>query len=210
MSQLRQASTESAAREAEFGADHPEPSNPPNLLDELRQCGQAARQQLERAHEQLRHVTALCDELRDVRSENDRLRAALEDLNRQVADGARRQDELRVEATAERDRAATALAVRSDLERRLAEVENRLRTATENLDALDSAAKQADRDRLTERERDNAQRSELVNRDIEAAQLRIEQLTAELHWACSANERLRALLNVFGVVDHLESRPGPD
>jgi hypothetical protein len=133
----------------------------------------------------------------------------LEDVRRQATDGVRREDELRAEATAQRDRAAAALAARSDLERRLVEVEDRLRTETDRSDRLESEV-QAARDRIAGLEHENAQKSAPVDGDLEAARLRIEQLIIDLHWACNANERLRSLLNVFGVVDHLESRPGPD
>jgi hypothetical protein len=122
----------------------------------------------------------------------------------------RREDELRAEATAERHRALAAVAAQTDLESRLAEVEDRLLTATEKFDQFESAAQQAARERLADPQPDIAQKSVLVDGDLEATRLRIEQLTADLHWACSANERLRSLLNVFGVMDHLESRPGPD
>jgi hypothetical protein len=153
---------------------------------------------------------SLCDELRAARSENDRLRAALENLQSQVTDGVRREDALRAEATAERNRVEAALAARSDLERRLVEAEARLRTETEKRDQLESAALQAARERPAQVEPDNAQKSKLVDAELEAARLRVEQLTADLHSASSANERLRSLLNVFGVLNHLDSGPGPD
>jgi uncharacterized coiled-coil DUF342 family protein len=210
MPQLHQERSEPAARGAEGGADRPEPSKTQDLVSTLRHCSGVLRQQLERAQEHLRHITSLADELREARSENDRLRAALEDVHNQVTDGVRREDALRAEATAERDRAAGALAARSDLERHLVEVEDRLRTATEKLDQLESAAQQAARERAAESEHDIAQKSKRGEGELEAARLRIEQLVADLHWARSANERLRSLLNVFGVVDHLESRRGAD
>ena len=203
LSQLQQGRSELAALEAECGAVLSDPGEPQDLLAQLRRCAAVAQKLLERAHEQLRHVTSLRDELLEVRSENDRLRAAVADLRRQAAEGVRREDELRAEATAQRDRAAAALAVRSDLERRLVEVEDRLRTATENSDRLESAA-QAARDRLAEFERDIAQKPTLDDGDLEAARRRIEQLTVDLDRACNANARLCSLLNVFGMVDHLE------
>jgi hypothetical protein len=134
----------------------------------------------------------------------------LKDLRSQVTDGVRREDELRAEVTVERHRATAALAVRSDLERRLVEVEDRLRTATEKFDQLESDAQRVTRERPAEFEHDIAQKSKPVDGELEAARLRIEQLTTDLQWACSANERLRSLLNIFGLVEHLESHPGPD
>ena len=132
MSQIAQDRCEFASQEAASGADHPEASKTLDLLSELRRCSGVVRRQIEGANEQLRHFKSVCDELRAARSQNDRLRAALEDLHSQVTDGARREDALRAEATAERHRVAAALAARSDLERRVVEVEDRLRTETEN------------------------------------------------------------------------------
>ncbi|MGO9468665.1 MAG: hypothetical protein ACLQIB_36090 [Isosphaeraceae bacterium] len=140
MSQLQQGQSGLAARQTERGAALPETSKTQDLLAQVRSCSEVAQRLLERAHEQLRHVTSLRDELGKARSENDRLRAALEDLRSQAAEGVRREND----------------------------------------------------------------------GDLEAARLRIEQLTVDLRWASSANAQLRALLNVFGVVDHLESRPEPD
>jgi hypothetical protein len=165
---------------------------------------------MEGAHEQIRHVKALCDELRAARSENDRLRAALGDLQSQVTEGVLREDALRAEAAAERQRVAAALAVRSDLERRLVEVEVRLRTETEKREQLEKAALSAARERPAQAEQDSAQKSKLVDAELNAARLRVKQLTTDLDRVSSANERLRSLLNVFGVVDHLDPGPGSD
>ena len=77
-------------------------------------------------------------------------------------------------------------------------------------DQLESKAERAARERPAEVEHDIAQKSKLVDAELEAARLRVEQLTTDLHWAFSANERLRSLLNVFGLVDHLESGRGAD
>lgn len=204
MSQLQQGRSALAAREAECGAALPEPSKTLDLVAQVRSCSEVAERMLERAHDQGRHVSSLRDELTEVRSENDRLRAALQDLRSQATEGIRREDELRALATAQRDRAAAALLAQSELERRLVEVEDRLRSATEKSDRLESEA-QAARDRLAQFEHDIAQKSTLGDGDLEAARLRIEQLTVDLHWARNANARLRSLLHVFGVVDHLES-----
>ncbi len=211
MSQLQQGRSELAAQEAERGAALPERSKTQDLLAQLRSCSEVADRLLERAHEQLHQVTSLRDELGKARSENDRLRAALDGLHGQATEGVRREDELRAEAAAQRDRAAAALAAQADLARRLAEVEDQLRSATEKSDRLESEA-QAARDRLAEleHEHDTSQKSTLGDGDLEAARLRIEQLTVDLHWARNANAQLRALLNVIGVVDHLEPRPKAD
>jgi DNA repair exonuclease SbcCD ATPase subunit len=210
MSQITQDRSELASQETAFGADCPEPSKTLDLIAELRHCSGVVRQQIEGAHEQLRHVKSLGDELRAARSENDRLRAALEELQSQVTDGVRREEALRAEATAEGQRGAAALAARSDLECRLVEVEDRLRTETEKCEQLESAALLAARERPAEVEQDITQNSKLVDAELEAARLRIEQLTTDLHQASSANERLRSLLNVFGMVDHLDPSTGPD
>jgi chromosome segregation ATPase len=141
---LEQLPGELPIRAAEYGAALPEPSESQELLTQLRVCSEAAQQQVERAHEQLRCVSALCDELRERR---------------------------------------------------------------EKCDRLDSAALAA-RDRLAELEREIAEKSTLTDGELEAARLRIQHLTDDLHWARNANERLRSLLSVFGVVDHLESPHG--
>jgi chromosome segregation ATPase len=159
---------------------------------------------LERAYEQRRHLSSLRDELAEVRSENDQLRAALQHLRSQATASVRREDDLRAEAEDQRDRAAAALAARSDLERRLVEVEDQLRSATVKSDLFESAA-QAARDRLAAFEYELAQKSTHGDGELDEARLRIEKLTGDLHWACNANARLRSLLNVFGIVDHLES-----
>jgi len=209
MSHLQHGRSELYAREAECGAALPEPTKTQDLLTHLRSCSEVAQKLFDQSHEQRRRVTSLADELGEVRSENARLRAALEELRRQATEGVRREDELRAELTVERDHAVAARAARSDLERRLVEVEDRLRSTTEQSDRLESVA-QAARDRLAEFEHDIAQKSTAVDGDLEAARLGIEQLTVDLRWASNANAQLRALLNVFGMVDHLESRSGPD
>jgi DNA repair exonuclease SbcCD ATPase subunit len=210
MSQITQDRRESASPDTGFGADQPEPNKTLDLLTELRHCSGIVRQQIEEAHEQLGHIKSLCDELRAERSENDRLRAAVEDLRTQVTNGVRREDALRAEATAERHGAAAAIAARSDLERRLFELEDRLRTETEERRQLESEAERAARERPAEVEHGIAQKSKPADAELKAARVRIDQLTTDLHRASSANERLRSLLNVFGVVDHLESGPEPD
>jgi hypothetical protein len=106
----------------------------------------------------------------------------------------------RAEATARRDRAAA----RVDIEHRLEEVTDRLRAETEKSHRLESEAQVA-RDRLAELQRDIAQKRALGDGDLRAAQARIAQLGAELHEARTANERLRCLLKVFGLAEHLNA-----
>jgi hypothetical protein len=210
MSQITQDRCESASPQTGFAADRPEPSKTLDLLTEVRHCSGIVRQQIEEAHEQLRHVKSLCDELRAARSENDRLRASVLDLRTQVTDGVRREDALRAEAAAERNGARAAIAARSDVERRLFEVEDQLRIETEKRCQLESEAQRAARELPAEVEHGIAEKSKLADAEMEAARLRVDQLTTDLHRASSANERLRSLLNVFGVVDHLEFGPEPD
>jgi hypothetical protein len=210
MSQITPVRCESASPETGFGADRPEPSKTLDLLTEFQHCSGILRKQIEEAHERLRHVKSLCDELRATRSENDRLRAAVEDLHTQVTDGVRREDALRAEATTGRNGALAAIAARSDLERRLSEVEDQLRIETEKRRQLEFDAQRVARERSAEVEHGIAQKSKLADAELEAARLRVGQLTTDLDRASSANERLRSLLNVFGMVGHLESGPEPD
>ena len=53
--------------------------------------------------------------------------------------------------------------------------------------------------------RQAADQSQAAAADLEAARLRIEVLSVDLRQARIANEQLRALLNVFGLVENLES-----
>ena len=105
-------------------------------------------------------------------------------------------------AEASRGDATAAESARADVERRLTEVEDRLRTAIETSNCLDSEA-QAARAQLTVLEQ-AADQSQAAAADLEAARLRIEVLSADLRQARIANEQLRALLNVFGLVENLE------
>jgi len=209
MSQLQDSQSELTAWEADCGTALPEASGPQDLLTQLRCCSEVVQKQIERAHEQLRDTTSFRRELVDLRSENDRLRAVLEDLWTKATDQASREDELRAEATAERDRAQAALAARRDLEGRLVEAEVQIRAATEKSDRFESAA-QAAQERLIDLQRENVQKRVTVDPELEAARVCIEQLTADLHRVCSANERLRSLLNVFGLAGHLDSCPRSD
>jgi hypothetical protein len=96
---------------------------------------------------------------------------------------------------------------RADLEHRLAEVEDRLRAAIETSTRLDSDASVA-RAQLAQLQHATDQRQAFAS-DLEAARLRIKQLAVELRQNNAANENLRALLSVFGLVDHLEFGLGP-
>ena len=102
-----------------------------------------------------------------------------------------------------RENAKAAESARADLEHRLAEVEDRLRAAIETSNRLDSEARAA-RAQLVQLQHATDQRQEFAG-DLQAARLRIEQLAVELRQTNAANENLRALLGVFGLVDHLES-----
>jgi chromosome segregation ATPase len=331
---LQQARSELTERVAERDAAHRELGERQRVLDLIARRDEGLEQELELARVQLQRASALHDELGAVRSENDRLRAAVAQLGSQVADGARREHELwfeleetriqlqeteaqlasvdpgtieakareleelrterdrfaasqqgwqkqldadrvqfetaiqslqreaetlrhqlesvaterdaarkqlealvqerdrlaarrvddkerqgkslealrhdldlaRAEAGARRDDAAAAESARADLEHRLVEVEDRLRTANETSNRLDSEARAA-RARLAELQHASDHRKAFAG-DLEAARLCIEQLTVDFRQARIANEQLRALLNVFGLVDHLDSRPG--
>ncbi len=106
-----------------------------------------------------------------------------------------------------RENAKSAESARADLECRLVEVEDRLRAAIETSNRLDSEARAA-RAQLALLQRATDQR-QAFSGDLEAARLRMEQLAVELRQTNAANENLRALLGVFGLVDHLESRFDP-
>jgi hypothetical protein len=108
---------------------------------------------------------------------------------------------------ARRHDAAAAESARADLEHRLVEVDDRLRAEIETSNRLDSEARAA-RAQLALFQHATDQ-SHAFAGDLEAARLRIEQLAADLCQARTANEQLRAVLNIFGLADHLESRPGP-
>jgi chromosome segregation ATPase len=108
----------------------------------------------------------------------------------------------RAAATAASDRAAAATATRAELEGRLAEFEDRLRAANERSQQLEDEM-QAQRERVAALPSENGPAQSLGDGDRDADRLRIEQLTADLDQARAANERLRSLLNVFGLVDHM-------
>jgi chromosome segregation ATPase len=188
------------------------------------------------------------DELEQARSQNEGLRATLEELHSQTSDGIRRQEALRAElqetkaqlasliderdravaaraeesqthrstvqvlksevelaqrnATASGDRAATAEAARAEVERCLSLARDQHTAANVNIQRLELAA-QAARDRLEELQNNAGQESARAGVELEAARSGTSQLKLELEAVRGANERLRSLLSVFGMVDHL-------
>jgi chromosome segregation ATPase len=113
----------------------------------------------------------------------------------------------RAEATAASERALAAAATRAKLEGRLAEFEDRLRATHDQSQRAESEL-QAQRDRVVALTSESDHGRSLADGDREADRLRLEQLTADFDKARAANERLRSLLNVFGLVDHLGSGAG--
>ncbi len=133
---------------------------------------------------------------RRARAENDGLRQALE-IARDQAD------------LPARDAEAAAWA---DLERRFAEAQDRLRTETQRADQIE-ADYQAVCERLAGLHRSAARdpsessdpaptwaNAEVAMRHISAATLRLDELNEQLDRSRAANERLRSLLKVFGLV----------
>jgi chromosome segregation ATPase len=154
------------------------------------------------------------------RRERDQLAAA-----RDEAEAARREAEQRCQAENDRLRQAheTAryqadLAARdlsADLERRLGEALERLRTETERADQME-AEYQAVCQRLDGSYQsvagaaldhgDSSSRSAIpavAEHDRSLVELRVGELTEQLHQCRGANERLRSLLRVFGLVQNL-------
>jgi chromosome segregation ATPase len=95
-----------------------------------------------------------------------------------------------------------AEATRAELEGRVAELEDRLRAANEQFQRLEGEM-QAQHDWVAAPPPESDPGRSLADGDREADRLRIQQLTADFDEARAANERLRSLLNVFGLVDHL-------
>ena len=146
--------------------------------------------------EQARELGTELDRLhRDQEDERREQRMSLEALRHEL-------ENARAEATAASDRAAAAAATRAELEGRLAEFEDRLRAANEQSQRLEGEM-QAQRDWVAALPSESDPGRSLADGDREADRLRIEQLTADLDQARAANERLRSLLNVFGLVDEL-------
>jgi chromosome segregation ATPase len=157
---------------------------------------EARRQEVDRlAADRTKAEAALHEAERRYQAENDRLRQALE--------AARDQADL-----AARD-------VSGELERRLAEVQDRLRTETERANQM-AAEYQAVCERLDSSHRSHARDSsnagdsssssaisEAALHDRSAAELRLDELNEELRLCRAANERLRSLLRVFGLVKYL-------
>jgi chromosome segregation ATPase len=186
-------------------------------LDRLRSDREAERREQRTSLEALRHelenaraeAAAASDRAAAAaatRDELDMLRREREDERREQGlslEALRRELEMaRAAATAARDRAAAATATRAELEGRLAEFEDRLRAANERSQQLEDEM-QAQRERVAALPSENGPAQSLGDGDRDADRLRIEQLTADLDQARAANERLRSLLNVFGLVDHM-------
>jgi chromosome segregation ATPase len=133
------------------------------------------------------------EELREHRSQ-------LEAVRRDLEDGL-------AEATAARERAETAAAAPAELETRLAGFEALIRAADKRVEQLEAELK-ARRDQIAELESAGGPRPLAVDSDREADRHHIEELATELDEARAANGRLRALLDVFGLPDHLG--PGTD
>jgi chromosome segregation ATPase len=165
-------------------------------LGALRQAGEARENELRARIEEIESRTGA------ERDQAEALRLAWqEDLERASRE---RLEALRRELTTAESKAAAAkagaAATREELECRLAELEDRLGAANDQSERLTSEL-QAERDRATARQREDEPAQSRAGAD----EPRIEALTALLAEARAANERLRALLNAFGLVDHLES-----
>jgi hypothetical protein len=164
----------------------------------------ARRQEMDRlAADRDEDEAAFREAERQVRAENDGLRQALE-----VARD--RADLSAMHVSAEPARAEAA--AWADLEQRFAEAHDRLRTETQRADQME-ADYQAVCERLAGLHRSAARdpsdsidpaptsaNSEVAMHHISAAALRLDELTEQLHRSRAANERLRSLLKVFGLV----------
>ncbi len=148
----------------------------------------------------------LAEQARELGTEVDRLHRDQEDERREqrMSQEALRHEleSARALATAASDRAAAAAATRAELEGRLAEFEDRLQAANEQSQRLEGEM-QAQRDWVAALPSENGPGQSLADGDRESDRLRTEQLTADLDQARAANERLRSLLNVFGLVHDL-------
>ncbi|HZW33094.1 MAG TPA: hypothetical protein VFF52_20425, partial [Isosphaeraceae bacterium] len=176
---------------------------------------QAEAQRLARTIEQERvQLTAMSQRKEELAARARGLEAELNQMRRdrelEAREARKSQEALRrdlatagAEATAAKARAAAAAATRAELEGRLAELEDRLRKADEQSQRLQDQL-QAQREQAAARPPEAEPEPALAEVD----RLRITELTADLDAARAANERLRSLLNVFGLVDHLESVAG--
>jgi chromosome segregation ATPase len=169
------------------------------------EAGEASRREVEQLRNDLESARRMANELQ---SERDRL---TKDQGAQVQEHSRALESLRqeleaaqAERNAERDRAATGDATRTDLQRRLAEALRDQRAAiarAEQLEAEVRAARDQRAERLEIPPQPTApageQRSVLIG-DSDDREQRVEELTRQLRRTQKANERLRSFLAVFG------------
>jgi chromosome segregation ATPase len=196
------------------------------LLEQAEAAGrEAARHQAE-AHRLARKVEQDRDQLtamsrrneelaeraRALQAQLDRLRRDREEEGREhgrTLEGLRHDLEIGLaEAASARERAATAAAARAELEGRVAELEGRIRAADERIQGLEAEV-HARADRIAELESRIEPGRSALEADREADRLRIRELAASLEEARASNGRLRSLLEVFGVPDHLGTGVGP-
>ena len=171
---------------------------------------ESLRRERDTAHEQVKSLGRERDvallQVESLAQERDRLAAVHADDSQRHAkslEALRHDLELaRSLAGTMQENAKVAESARADLEHRLVEVEDRLRAALETSTRLDSEARAA-RAQLAQIQHATDQRQASAS-ELEAARMRIEQLAVELRQHNAANENLRALLSVFGLVDHLE------
>jgi chromosome segregation ATPase len=153
----------------------------------------------------VRRNEELTEQTQGLETELDRLRCAREGEGRQQRmslEALRHElENAQAEAIAASGRAAAVATARAKLEGRLAELEDRLGAASERSQQLEGEM-QAQRDLMA------ALPSEGDSEQALADRLRIEELTALLDQTRAANEQLRSLLNVFGLVDHLGTGAG--
>jgi chromosome segregation ATPase len=180
-------------------------------LEQVKSVGHERDAALEQVKSLGRKRDAALRQLDSLVQERDRLAAVQADDSQRHAkslEALRHDLELaRSLAGSMRENAKSAESARAVLECRLVEVEDRLRAAIETSNRLDSEARAA-RAQLALLQRATDQR-QAFSGDLEAARQRMEQLAVELRQTNAANENLRALLGVFGLVDHLESRFDP-
>jgi DNA repair exonuclease SbcCD ATPase subunit len=176
-------------------------------LEQVKSVGHERDAALEQVKSLGRKRDAALRQLDSLVQERDRLAAVQADDSQRHAkslEALRHDLELaRSLAGSMRENAKSAESARAVLECRLVEVEDRLRAAIETSNRLDSEARAA-RAQLALLQRATDQRQAFAG-DLEAARQRMEQLAVELRQTNAANENLRALLGVFGLVDHLES-----
>jgi chromosome segregation ATPase len=178
---------------------------------EVQRLGRTIEQQRDQLTAMTRRNEELAERARGLEAELSRLQRDREDERGQAR---RSQEALRrdvasaqAEASAATDRAAEAATTRAELEGRLADLEDRLRAANDQCQRLEVELKARRDHEAVPQPATEPGRSEAAG-DHGVYRLGIDQLTADLDEARAANERLRSLLNVFGLVDHLGS--GPD